>query len=474
MYEDIYFLNAQEALKTASKQNRFGNDEKLQVCYYDGDYIDSDLVNLIHLPVDDLLEGLTKGKYRVPTEVNLNGLELSSIVKASLISNFNISLQEAQRYRDQYNKHYFQTLKQAKLNFNEPLRFYLSSSASTQVMQHVSKDIADVLSAAGYEVLLNIYYGIEDEKCLKEICVFNPHVTININHLSNTFLNDECFNFVWFQDSPLILSLKEPVLIRDRDFLFTYQTFFIDLLIKKGIKRQKIFEQNVIPVNTENFYYNSKIRQENKIIFVGTYYNNHISAEVKNTNIDTKIKLLINNKKNLSYENIKKIFIEENIYAENEEFYFNNIQQAYIRNTCIEWLSDYKDFEIYGYNWEKHKNKQILDKFKGKIEKHDLNNLYNSAKYILSASGQVLNTQRLGEIVHAGAIPVVFDSRDISDEKEKWDDECLYFKTQEELNYILDNQLEPKKNRSKKMFDYFTYDKFINTILQQIDLKINK
>jgi hypothetical protein len=71
-------------------------------------------------------------------------------------------------------------------------------------------------------------------------------------------------------------------------------------------------------------------------------------------------------------------------------------------------------------------------------------------------------------MIYAGAIPVVYDSRDITDEKHTWDDEVLYFKTKEDLKYILDNQLEPKNFRSKEMLKHFSYDSFIETIIEQV------
>ena len=126
------------------------------------------------------------------------------------------------------------------------------------------------------------------------------------------------------------------------------------------------------------------------------------------------------------------------------------------------------DVEVCGYNWDKHEDEKVISKFKGKVEKQDLNKLYNSAKYGLAASGEVINTQRLGEMIYAGVIPVIYDSRDLTDEEQTWDDEVLYFKTKEDLKYILDNELKPKNFRSKEMLEHFTYDSFLDTILNVI------
>jgi hypothetical protein len=74
-------------------------------------------------------------------------------------------------------------------------------------------------------------------------------------------------------------------------------------------------------------------------------------------------------------------------------------------------------------------------------------------------------------MIYAGVIPVVYDSRDITDEERTWDDEVLYFKTKEDLKYILDNELKPKNFRSKEMLKYFSYDSFIDTILKTVEAK---
>lgn len=188
MYEDIYFLNPVEALRVATEQNRWGeNNYFLQVCYYDGEKIESDLVNLIHLPIDNLLEGLAYGTLRIPSKIDFEGLELSDEIKVNVELNFNMSIQQVQMYRNQFNAQYLHKMKNSAPDFSEPLRFYLSASSSTQVMQYVSKNIADTLQAMGYDVLFELSHGMEDTSSLKNMSEFNPHATINVNHLHNPF-----------------------------------------------------------------------------------------------------------------------------------------------------------------------------------------------------------------------------------------------------------------------------------------------
>ncbi len=475
MQPDTYFFSSQEALRIAQKQNRSDDILQyiLQVCYYNGEKIDSDLVNLIHLPIENLVDGLALGRFRLPKVVDFTGLELSVDVVNDIKQNFMISLSQAKFYRDELNKVYLEKLRKTTLDFSQPKRIYLLTNTRTRVMQYISKDIAHVLEQRGYDVFLDLLYGIEDIGCAKNIFEFNPHVTININHINNTMLNEDVFNFVWFQDYMPVLSNKDPLHIRERDYIFVYQSMYRKALLEKGVAENKIFDQKVFPADTSAFYMDENIVQEDKVVFVGTYYNN-VNKNFVDEKMDLAIKQLIQSGKALSLKNLETIFTKGLYLLPGLDKFANDVQQMYTRNICVEWLCESdKKVEIYGYNWEQSNKQKIIDSFLGILSKDKLNKVYNSAKYVLSASGQLINTQRLGEIVHCGAIPVVYDSREITDETQTWDDECLYFKTQEELNYILDNNIEPKKYRSKEMLEHFTYEKFYNTMNSLMQQELN-
>jgi hypothetical protein len=321
-------------------------------------------------------------------------------------------------------------------------------------------------------VFFELQLGIEDSFCIKNRFEYNAHINININHFHSDYINNNAFNFVWFQDAMPILTNNKDINIRDRDFIFTYQNIFKNRLLFKGVSEEKIFKQEVFPVKQGSFYIDDNISKENKIIFVGTYYrdNKHYDDNYYYNVLDDEYKKLITSGSSLSKKNINKILSLHDKNMPDNVTYVNDIQQSIIRNEAVLWMCDVSpiDVEVYGYNWDKHEDEKVISKFKGKVEKQDLNKLYNSAKYGLAASGQVINTQRLGEMIYAGVIPVVYDSRDITDEEHTWDDEVLYFKTKDDLKYILDNELKPKNFRSKEMLKYFSYDSFIDTILKTV------
>ena len=471
VYEDIYFLSYEEAYYYAKQQNKRDNGYLLQICYYDGEYKESDFINLVHLPIDKLSEILAFGTYRFPTKISFAGTSFSDEIKELITNNFDENLRTTQVLRNKCNNYYFNMALTQKPNFNEPLRFFLQANVNTQVMQYISKNIADTLKEKGFDVLLRYIYGIEDMHSLKEYVEFNPHVTININHLNNDYINSEVFNFVWFQDYMPFLKDEAIVQNRKRDYFFSYQSIFTNELERKGIDKSKIFKQEIIPVDEKEFY-DKKLKRSKKIVFVGSFYQKERVSSYMTSKIDTLLDQILEKGESLTFDNLKTLFDKSDIPIEEENGYFNEIQQGYIRNKCVEWLCNQKDIEIYGYEWDKSKIKNIQNYFQGSIDKSELNNLYNTTEYVLAASGQVLNTQRLGELVHAGAIPVVYDSRDISDEKEKWDEECLYFKTKEDLEYILNNNIKPKKYKSEKMLNYFTYQTFLEKIFNTINNEV--
>ncbi len=484
-YNDSYFLNSYLALEKALENNKLlinGVTKSTQICYYDGEKLENTPYNCINVPIKDIVEYFSNTPNRYPTTIeasqsSIKTQEELNQFKSILLQLFNISRQKQLEKIDLLKKQ----IKNQKPNFNDSaLRVFIGGCRETTVMQYVSKNIVDSMRETGFEVKFHIQSS-DLEACnllqhLESMVRFNPHITININHLNNEYLSDGVFNFVWFQDAMPILTNDDSINLRDRDFIFSYSDLYTELLLKKNIPENKIFQQNLIPVDTKEFFLDKSIEKKDKVIFVGSFYPMSDFSQYMTKDIDSELKETINKGEVLSQEKITNIFKKYNINIENDSVYINLIQQGYSRNMVVSWLSDIdnKPVEIYGHRWKECNQNSILDKFKGSIEKTDLNALYNSAKYAISVSGQVINTQRLAEIVYSGAIPLIYDSRSISNENETWDDECLYFKTKDELKYILDNNIEPKKYRSEKMLEHFTYKNFIDTISKQINKELGK
>ena len=429
MYEDIYFLNPQEALKVASQQNRWGEGYFLQVCYYNGEKIKSDLPNLIQLPLNNLLEGLANGIYRIPSKINFDGLELSPEIQTEIEANFNFSIEQVKEYRKKLNQEYFQNSKNAKPDFNEPLRFYLHTNANTNVMQHMSRNIAQALKSMGYDVLLNMYIGMEDRGCLKTLYMFNPHATININHMNNEYISKDTFNFIWFQDRFAVEQLKENQILRKRDYVFHLTKSLSDLLMSRSI--QSTYQGFCI--NTDVYKNRESIERKDKIVMIGSSYK-------------AEFDLIPNKRKNEIVKKLLKFYTSnEDITAESRRNYFNFLRKKYDIKTDVELGQivnyvkrdgfllliskmnlDY-ELEIYGLGWETHP--QLKTYFKGVLPYgEEISKVYNSAKYSLVLGGYV-KQQRTLESAASGCIPLVYDSRYnlIGDEDNSCFQESLVF-----------------------------------------------
>lgn len=459
MYDDTYFLNPQEALAVATEQNRWGeNNYNLQVCYYDGEIIESEFSNLIHLSLDNLVDELAQGVYRIPTKLDFTGLEISDSVKDDILANFNQSIAHAQNYREQYNFHYVQALRSMKLNFNEPLRFHIMASTSTQVMQYVAKGIVDELESSGYNVFFDLRDGAEDSTCFRRLLQFNPHVTICLNHLNNGFLGPDVFNFIWFQDPMPMLLNDEEVQLRDRDYVYSLVPAIDKLLDKKGIP----YERQSFGINTNIYKKYENIKREKKIVFIGSSY----AKQIPDGHLE-----LIDYLANAFHDGV--VFTEEKIHNISAEF---NIDKATLESRVIPFIvrdmsviqlcrmrSEY-EIEIYGFGWDQYSD--VAPYFKGPLQYgDDIAKVYNSATFAFAPHQQYVLQQRVLEASACGAIPIVYDCRDLADEP--YEEALVYFKTFNDLQNILLNKNVPQKDFTR-LLEENSYKSFVGKILKVI------
>lgn len=487
--KDTYFLNRKVALKTAKKQNRIMCTKAidgLQICYYDGKEFKKAPKNCINVPLNNIAEYFGKTSNRFPKTLNFNKTELTFEEKKNINNKISQMIDEASKMQDSISKQIMKRIKLLDPDFSDKeLRVYIPACRETVVMQHLSKYIANTFEKKGYKVKYHIQKN-DMQGCfvvpdLKGILKFNPHIIVRINHFSNSFLSPSIFNIIWFQDPMDHLTDDKKIKIRNRDIFFSYQTLYDNLLIKKGVKKEDIHRQYVSCVDSNIFYEDSNIKRENKIVFVGSHYSIKSKSDLStflchNENIYFELIRTLENGEDLSEENIFKIFTKHKQRVPMLEGFTNHIQQGMIRNIAVNWMCTITSIpvELYGYHWDELNIDNINKHFKGSASKEEVNKIYNSAKYVLLASGQVINTQRLAEVIMCGAIPVVYDSRNITDEKETWDDKCLYFKTKQDLEEILKKNKTPKKRFTKEDKATFTFDNLVKIVEQTINKKLNK
>lgn len=457
---DTYFLSSQEALRVAQQQNRSDDQdhEFLQVCYYNGEKIDSDLINLVHLPINSLVDDLAQGEYKLPTEISFKGLDVSQEEVDAISKNLITAINQAHAYRKELNEIYADRLRNAKVDFSQPLRFYLFAHSCTTVMQHISRNIADVLKSMGYEVMFHLYEGIEDYYSYKKMFEFNPHVTININFLRNDFLSDDVFNFIWVQDPMPYLSDDSTITLRKKDYVFSLINTLDDLLAKKGVE----FQRQSFCINEEVYKLDHSIKREKKIVFIGSSYLHLIPEDNEQVNEAVKYMIsLFHNGVSFTNEKIEQI---STIFQINKDYLTTRIIPFIVRDIGLIDLCQIKSkytIEIYGSGWDKY---EILEPYyKGMLTYgEDIAKVYNSATFAFAPHQQYILQQRTLESAACGAIPIVYDCRKLSNEK-SYSEAVIFFKTFEDIEKIL--QKKPPKKDFKRLVQENSFKAFVDKML---------
>lgn len=461
---DTYFFSPQEALRVASQQNRSDDPdhEHLQICYYNGDKIESDLPNLIHTPVETLIDDLAQGEYRIPFNIDFTDFNAPQEIKDDITKNLELSFQQAFAYRRELNKIYIDRMKNAKLDFSEPLRFYIRSHSCTSVMQHIAKSIADTLKNRGHDVLFHLYSGMEDYGCHKKIFEYNPHVTININYLYNHYLGDDVLNYVWFQDPMPILVDDSKIELREKDFIFSLLSTFDELLQKKNVE----FQRQGFCVNELMYKEDKSIKREKKIVFVGSSYINNASGDNNTAEAIKHIITLFNQGVSFTSDVIEKL---SNEFKLSRSFLSTRLIPFVVRDISVLNLtkikSDY-EIEIYGWGWEAYD--VLAPYYKGALKYgEDIAKVYNSATFAFAPHQDYMLQTRVLEASACGAIPIVYDCRDLSDEP-TYEEAMYYFKTFDDLQKIISDNTTPQKDFTRLLKEN-SYDNFVDKILADIE-----
>lgn len=453
---DTYFLDYNEAHRVASQQNR-PVPHMLQICYYAGDKMETDLVNLIHLPFESFVQSLGEGVYRLPQKIDVNGLNLSDDVKEEIEFNFKSALEQAQRLRNEFNKNYITALQNAQLDFSEKLRFYIPANSSTQVTQYVSKGIADSLQEKGYDVFFDLSVGMYDPACKRNLLIYNPHAVININYFNRFFLAEKAFYFIWYQDPMPALTNDEKIVLRERDVVFSLLPLFDKLLDKKNIP----YIQQGFCINDKVYKQNKDVTRKKKIVFIGSSYMKTIPYEQKFVDAVREITDWFFDGKPLSEE--YESYISEK-YKIDKNFVSTRLFPYIVRDKGLVMLSrlstDY-ELEIYGWGWEHYREFEPF--YKGTLKYGDeIAKVYSEATFAFAPHQLYVLQQRVFEAAACGTIPIVYD---IGEER-KYEEGLEYFQTKEDLLKILNSA--PKEKDFKNLLKNHTYASFTDKIINKI------
>lgn len=457
--EDSYFDSFEKALEVAKKQNIIRPYSHLQTCYYDGkEEVKTEYKNLIYLPYEDLIERLFTLNTRIPTKV------------------FSSKRKEIQKKLDEFQKekenrfHKLTTLIQnIKLDFNQPVRVLIASTYGSLVVTDIYQILRETFEKNGYKVFFDINDNItlmDDFRIAAAVYKYKPHLVVSINRIKNHLLCEDMFAFTWFQDETRCLYDDSVFLCRERDYFFYLEDGIKKALRNKGIPSEKLFYQT-LSLNNKYFYVKKQVKRENKIVFIGSNYfelNNSVFKEYKDKkNIIDELMAGFNNN-TMTRDMLEDFAIK---YKEKDEIRSLEhlsvfIYGAIVRLETVKWicLQSKIPVEVYGSGWEN--VEEVKPFYKGVLKYgSDIADAYNKAKYCLVANPQVYYQQRTFESSACGCIPIIYDSKTMTEEFHHRDNVLLFHDKESLYNCI---GKEPAES-PLKIVENSSYDEFIKKMI---------
>lgn len=158
-------------------------------------------------------------------------------------------------------------------------------------------------------------------------------------------------------------------------------------------------------------------------------------------------------------------FAKDSVFSQKEILFF--LWAYVVRDMSVRWLcllSAEIEVEVYGRYWEH--DDMVRPFFKGALPHGAaVATLYNETTYALVPHMFDLQSQRLIEAAACGAIPIVYDCR-YRAEKPHWDDHCLWYRRQEELQDCLTKRtLKPPRHLCQGR----TFTDFAQRIITEVE-----
>ena len=465
-HNDAYFLEEKAAAEVAKLNNRvqLGHPSitGLQICYFDGIASEGYPPNLIGVKLEDCYEYFLETRNRLPTTFVASREtpeELGHIFKETMRAVAIARQASAEKMRE------WRASTPLTFDEHEPLRIFLPANRLTEVMQYASKNIGKAFQTLGHKVMISVEEN--DMESLHEMHhiqahnEFQPHIVFTINHLEESLpMSDHTFNVVWWHDFMPKLEKQTQFEVRDRDFAYSAAKQ-LDPLIKEcgfpDVQRQGFC------VDTTQFFEDSRLPREDKIVFVGSSYISRLYETSQNfTNALFEIKEAFEAGVTLDERFLRPIAEK---YKVSYEYVFWDLLHFVVRDISVEWLCDASPLpvEIYGTGWQK--NPKVRKFHKGYIAHgEDLASLYRTSKYALVTHPFEINSQRLAEVCASGSIPIVYNCTHSSYEPH-WREELTFYKTKAELIECLEKQLG---RPAPKIGEYFSYLNFAKRIIAQV------
>jgi hypothetical protein len=466
-----YFLDRHVAYNVAIRGNRVASDEgwsvdSQQLCYFDGEPFGHGPSNLVHLPAESVLETLVPTRLCLPTRI-FCGASIAAEQQDAIETTFKELLAQVQSQRHAAAVQLVgRAVAQPPPSIDgRPLKVLLIASRFTQVMQYASRGLGDALARLGCEVDFRIEGS--DRECwtlmhnIMDYVDSGPHLFISINHFTRDWLHPDVFEVSWWQDP--MSSLRNGVWVpeRARSIVLSAYPDLDDLLHSKGVKQ--VLRQGFC-IDREVFHERPEIPRSPKAVFVGGSYRPRLRSGL--TDAERRVLQRIEEMM-LSGEGIRRtdLLALAERYGLQKERVLVDFWSYAVREITVRWLCQVPDLEVevYGRCWED--DPLVRPHFRGELPHGEaVARVYNGACCALVCLPTEVNSQRLAEAAACGCIPVVWDNRATA-EPPHWEQECLYFRSREDLHHCL-HQRPP--NPPHAIAEYASYDALAQRILDLV------
>ncbi len=465
---DTYYFDRERAMEVALQQNRVQIAKEYtvpQLCYYDGEPFVNPPRTLINVPFESIVDFFINTGMRFPA--HYEGKDRETMNMGSIFSEVFPPIENIRNESAKCNAGVLSKLKPDFIN-DRPWRIVFTMSIFTEVWQYCIENVVEEFQKLGFNVKIiqekDDLHRVDNCILLKSIAEFKPHIIFMISHTPFKFIHPDIYFVSWWQDITPDLRESDKIAWRDKDFIFA-QTFTTDKILErtgaKNIMRQGI------GVNTDCYRVRPDIKRERKVVFVGSSYINMFNANPGCSGDDDILKVL---DELLAVGLPITMDIAEDLgktYNITPHYIFEKYASYLVRERVIEWLCQRKDIkvEIYGRFWDL--NPIVKPFFKGEIPYGEaVAKVYNEAMYGISAVPINITIQRVIEMASCGSIPVLYDCRHIA-EKPHWDNECLFFRSKEELYACFDKVPAGNPEDVGKADSYESFAKKITSMIEE-------
>nr|CRH05786.1 Protein of unknown function [Candidatus Magnetococcus massalia] len=471
----LLFIDPNAARLAWEKQRKIAinsTTKRPQLCFYIGEPGHYDPTTLIALPVHEeaLIHYFTQTRLELPKGIIFNPANLhhqqEAIRLATILESAKDQMVESAQTLYGQCRHL-----QPTYTPGEPLRIFLNASRSHPSEHATISSLAKALKQQGQEVFISVEQDEREERTqhqlvmLREHQNFNPHVTFSVNQLNNRWLADAVVNLIWWQENRLEQPHAAVHSWRENDINLSPYRLMDSILHAYGADK---VERQAYCIDPAVFQQTRPWEARTKVIFIGSAYAPSIEGHSEH---DAAILEILRAHFEAGQPLTRQMCIT---LADRHEVprhhVSHHLANAVLRDQSVMWLCQMApelkreqgyEVEIYGRGWAE--NPTVQPYYRGELPQGEATaQVYNSARYALSASHGTIRCQRLMELAACGATPLVYDARSETDAPH-WENHLLFYRSREALRHALTRK--PKAD-PREIAQDASYDRLAQRVIQ--------